>query len=101
MRDTYLAALAGGAQAGRFAPRPRPPGADPSTRRLEIMARWTGAVVALQNEIGRWPEKALDRYRLPHPLLGPLTVREMLALSVYHTAHHLRRVAERAGAGAG
>jgi hypothetical protein len=28
--------------------------------------------------------------------MGRLTVRGMLAFTVYHTAHHLRRVAERA-----
>ena len=38
----------------------------------------------------RWPEPSLDRYQLLHPLLGRLTVREMLEFSVYHHAHHLR-----------
>jgi hypothetical protein len=46
----------------------------------------------------RWPERALDRHLLPHPLMGLLTIREMLAFTVYHTAHHLRRVADRAAA---
>jgi hypothetical protein len=41
-------------------------------------------------------ERARPRcYRLPHPLLGKLTVREMLFFTVYHNAHHLDQVASR------
>jgi hypothetical protein len=45
-----------------------------------------------------------DRDRRPRPrpiaasLLSPLTIREMLAFTVYRTEHHLRRVAERESA---
>ena len=63
----------------------------------EIMTAWTAATVDLQNALRRWPEAALDRQRLPHPIIGMLTVREILGFTVYHTAHHLRRIAERAG----
>ncbi|HEY7682210.1 MAG TPA: DinB family protein [Gemmatimonadales bacterium] len=97
MREVYRAALARGAKAGRFAPAPEGVPADPAARRNEIMNDWARATVGLQNAVARWPEKALDRQPLPHPVLGPLTVREMLAFTVYHTAHHLGRVAERAG----
>ena len=62
------------------------------------MARWSAATVNLCNQVARWNEADLDRYRMPHPLLGLLTVREMLQFTVYHTAHHLSRVAERAAA---
>jgi hypothetical protein len=98
VRDAYRQLLAGGAQAGRYAPDPEGTPADPPARRREIMHGWTAAVVGLQNATTRWSEPALDRHLLPHPLMGLLTVREMLAFTVYHTAHHLRRVAERAAA---
>lgn len=97
IRDFYREALSGGAQAGRFAPAPEPLLGDPRARRLEIMQGWASVTVELQNAIGKWPEGALDTHLLPHPVLGTLTVREMLDFTVYHTAHHLRRVAERAG----
>lgn len=100
VRATYLQALEKGAQAGRFAPPQEAPAADLASRRQEIMNAWTAATVRLQNLIARWPERALDAQLLPHPALGLLTVREMLEFTVYHTAHHLRRVAERAAAGA-
>ena len=99
MRAAYQARLGEGGQAGRFAPQPGRSPANTRAGRLEVMNGWTRVTVELQNALRRWPEPALDGQLLPHPLLGPLTVREMLAFTVYHTAHHLRRVAERAGSG--
>ena len=37
-------------------------------------------------------EEQLDRYLLPHPLLGKLTMREMLYFTIYHVSHHHRQV---------
>jgi hypothetical protein len=39
-----------------------------------------------------WDEARAARACLPHPLLGPLTIREMAAFTVYHTVHHLELV---------
>lgn len=33
-------------------------------------------------------EEDLDKYLLPHPLLGKLTFREMLYFTIYHVQHH-------------
>lgn len=95
LRRDYQATLAAGAQAGRFAPSVQPPPTDLAAGRDAILGRLAVTVRAVQIALQRWPEPALDQYRLPHPLLGRLTVREMLAFSVYHHAHHLRRIAER------
>jgi hypothetical protein len=95
LRQTYQATLAAGGQAGRFAPSVQPPPADLAEGQEKILRRLGATVRAVQSAFQRWPEPALDRYRLPHPLLGRLTLREMLAFSVYHHAHHLRRIAER------
>jgi hypothetical protein len=46
------------------------------------MATRAKITTSLTDAIGRWHEDDLDRYRLPHPLLGKLTVREMLLVSV-------------------
>jgi DinB superfamily len=86
----YVEALDRGGKAGRFAPR----GEDPE--RHLVVAGWQLAGRGLQRAANRWSEKALDRYQLPHPLLGKLTVREMLFFTLYHNAHHARRIRERA-----
>jgi hypothetical protein len=95
VRDVYRARLAQGASAGRFAPRPRDAAVDSHAERARIMSHHAIAVTALCDVIARWPEPALDARQLPHPLLGPLTVREMLLFTVYHNRHHLENVQRR------
>ena len=98
IRTTYLAVLASGGQAGRYAPRPRPVIPQPDAWRALIMERHEIAATALRAAIATWNERSLDRYRLPHPLLGKLTVREMLFFTLYHNAHHVHVVARRLSA---
>ncbi len=40
----------------------------------------------------KWNDADLDRYLIPHPLLGKLYVREMLYFTIYHTQHHLKAI---------
>ncbi len=42
----------------------------------------------LEKSLNKWTEEQLDDYILPHPLLGKVTVREMLYFSIYHMDHH-------------
>ena len=95
LREAYRARLAAGATAGRFTPSPQPPLEDAAAYRENVLASWTETNALLQSRIARWDEAALDRYVLPHPALGKLTVREMLYFSLYHNAHHLNLVASR------
>jgi DinB family protein len=62
-----------------------------------LLERWREAAAALVAVVKAWSEEELDRLRIPHPLLGPLTVREMLMFTVYHDRHHLDLVRGRAG----
>lgn len=39
-------------------------------------------------EIENYTEQELDTLRIPHPLLGSLTMREMLYNTIYHVEHH-------------
>lgn len=92
--ELYRRALAdGGVAAGRYAP------TDAEPSREVVLTRWQLAGEQLVRAMARWRESQLDRYRLPHPLLGKLTAREMLFFTLYHNAHHARRVVERAGDG--
>jgi hypothetical protein len=95
LRDTYRGVLARGGQAGRFAPSPEVAPPDPASRRAAIMRAWDTVVGAVNAAGGRWSESSLDQTGLPHPLLGLLTVREMLAFTAYHTSHHLALIASR------
>jgi hypothetical protein len=97
LRTDYRALLAAGGKAGRFAPAPRPAPADPEAARRRLLGRWRAAESDLDRAAARWDEVDLDRYRLPHPLLGKLTLREMLLFSLYHGVHHVGGVARRMG----
>ena len=95
--QAYRAVLAGGGTAGRFAPSGPPEFTDAAVYQRESVARWSAEVTRLAGAIEGWSESALDTYRLPHPLLGKLTVREMLMFTLYHNQHHLYVVARRRG----
>jgi len=88
----YRARLAQGASAGRFAPSAKPPAADPAAERARIMRVHASTLQALIARSAQWSESDLDAATLPHPLLGPLTVREMLFFTVYHNTHHVANV---------
>ncbi|MEO5685051.1 MAG: DinB family protein [Chitinophagaceae bacterium] len=49
---------------------------------------------ALCSKIEKFTEQDLDKLILPHPLLGKLTLREMLYFTIYHVGHH-HEIAER------
>jgi len=42
----------------------------------------------LFSKLDKFTENELDRYILPHLLLGKLTLREMLFFTIYHIEHH-------------
>lgn len=88
LRTRYQKALAEGGQAGRFAPSAAAE-ADAGAWRSSILGEFERVQDRLRLAIGRWTDEKLDRIQLPHPLLGDLTVREMLFFTLYHERHHI------------
>jgi len=92
IRETYQAALAqGGKAGGKFLPDK----ADElsKTEKEELLKKWqkvSDKLVSVLND--KWSEKDLDTYTLPHPLLGKMTVREILLFTLYHNTHHVNNV---------
>lgn len=87
----YKAKLAAGGRAsGRFIP--------PVIlfeQKESLIKKYTRQKEKLFRKIERQSEEALDQYILPHPLLGKLTLREMLLFTVYHNEHHLELLKNR------
>jgi hypothetical protein len=73
----------GGKASGRFIPKAIR--ADQKNRLLRKLER---LVNRLCRHTEKLDEKSLDTYLLPHPLLGKLTLREMLYFTAYHAEHH-------------
>jgi hypothetical protein len=93
----YRGALEGGLKAGRYAPSTLPPERRTGEQRRSSLAALDGTFDALLRALERWPERALDRRRLPHPGIGMLTVREMCFFTLYHNTHHVLGVARHLG----
>ena len=93
MREVYLEALAQGAVAsGRFVPQVSPAASEAELSQERALKGWQRAGDSLVKVVGKWSEAALDKYRLPHPVIGKLSVREMLFFTHYHDGHHLETV---------
>jgi hypothetical protein len=51
-------------------------------------------VASLSARVEGFSEQQLDLLILPHPLLGKLTLREMIYFTIYHAGHHEKQVIE-------
>lgn len=56
------------------------------------LLKWRKVGIDIQKNLENWDEKDLDRYRAPHPLLGKMTVRELLFFTVYHNQYHVNSI---------
>lgn len=74
----------GGRASGRFIPKE----VDYSQKQLRIDTL-THLVKQLATRVNGMPEEKLNSLLLPHPLLGKLTLREMMYFTAYHAVHHL------------
>ncbi len=82
----YKAKLqAGGKSTPRFLP-------ETSCDRFDLIKVLENRIQILSNKINRFSENELDEYILPHPLLGKITLREMLYFTIYHVEHHHNQV---------
>jgi hypothetical protein len=82
----YKAKLAAGGKAtSRFIPK-KEISISASTQKL------TRLINSLCANLNSYSETQLDQFILPHPLLGKLTLREMLYFTIYHVQHHFDQV---------
>ncbi len=78
-----LKLLEGGRATGRFIPK------EVSFAKRDVLnAQLNKLIKSLSERTLKYSESDLDLYILPHPLLGKLTLREMLYFTAYHVVHH-------------
>lgn len=73
----------GGKASGRFVPTQIK-----FSDKQKNIAKLLKLINALKKNITGFSETQLDKYILPHPLLGKITVREMMFFTIYHVEHH-------------
>jgi len=77
----------GGVASGRYIPQ--------KTDQFQIdklLSSWTIIGDKFNMRLENWTEEQLDQYLLPHPLLGKLTVREMMFFTIFHNHHHYNAI---------
>lgn len=85
IRANYEATLdAGGKASGKFLPPDVP-----AARKAALLAALRKQGDTLVRQLDRWTEADLDRAAAPHPLLGKLSLREILFFTIHHHDHHL------------
>ncbi len=80
---------------GGKAPEPFVPREVKKAEREVLVERYKEEMSILINQVHQWSESNLDKTAVPHPLLGKLTLREMLYFTIYHMEHHLKVLDER------
>lgn len=91
LREAYLQKLATGTEAGSYGPTTRRY-EDPARAQQQLVGKLNDALSQLRSALERWNDADLDRYQLPHPALGKLTVREMVMFTLFHYEHHVKKV---------
>jgi DinB superfamily len=62
-----------------------------------MLSSWKVIGEKFQQRLENWTENDLDKYRIPHPVLGKLTFREMLFFTILHNYHHLEAIKNQQG----
>lgn len=68
------------------------PGEVPFKKREKMLSALSESLEKLVSKTSKWSEEQLDEYIFPHPLLGKITIREMLYFTAYHADHHRRLI---------
>ena len=63
-------------------------------KRPKLKELFSKEISRLNRKIDNFSESELDKFVLPHPLLGKLTFREMLYFTIYHVEHHQKSIEE-------
>jgi hypothetical protein len=91
LRSKYKSKLAvGGRATGRFVP-----GKVSIAGKASLINRHLRLGARLQRRAAKLTEHQMEHYLLPHPLLGKLTMKEMLMFQVMHVYHHLELLKNR------
>jgi uncharacterized damage-inducible protein DinB len=84
----YSAEIAKGAKAsGTFLPKQETPD-DAKEKKEELLRQLSMEMDKLISTLEKWQETELDEVQLPHPIIGKITLREMLFFTIHHNVRH-------------
>lgn len=83
---------AGGVASGKYIPKEK----EINKGKDELLDNWNAITAKYLSRIKYyWDEESLDQYIVPHPLLGKITIRELMYFTIYHSKHHLKTIRQR------
>lgn len=59
-----------------------------NSQRQALANKIMNTIESICNSLNKYSEQELDILILPHPLLGKLTIREMMYFTIHHVQHH-------------
>ena len=83
---------AGGKAGGQFIPKKMK-----FYNKKRSLAKLSRKINQLAKHTENYSEHQLDTFILPHPLLGKVTMREMMYFTIYHAEHHHQQAIRNAG----
>jgi Protein of unknown function (DUF1569) len=88
--EKYLEVLKeGGKASGRYIPKTFVK----SSTQIPLGKKLRKKVAILAKSLNKYSEQELDMVAIPHPLMGLLTIREMMYFTIYHVQHHEKQIA--------
>ena len=94
IKNAYLIKINSGSGAGVFTPIGENTKIDISLQQ-KLVSDFSKLFGKYKKQILSWEDSDLDKYNMPHPILGNITIREMLLFSIYHLFHHTKKVEAR------
>lgn len=85
LRELYIDKLEKGAKATK----PYIPEPVLKSRKNELIRKYQSEKEKLIKALEKWDEDIISQIVAPHPILGNLTIRELMFFTIYHTYHHL------------
>lgn len=89
--DKLLADYLGKLNQGGKAPNQYVPEIVPENEKSELLKTLPKLIEKLKIELDFFTEIELDTLLIPHPLLGNISLREMLYNAIYHVEHHQKQ----------
>lgn len=77
---------------GGKAPSAYVPKSIPFSQKADLISKLNYIIKKIVSSIEKLNEKDIDTFRAPHPLIGKLTVRELVYFSIYHVGHHQKSI---------
>lgn len=93
LRTLYKNALAGGAKSpSLYIPKPVQ-----FKDKHYLMSQHVKLNNSFTQQLNKLSDSALDSYKLPHPILGKISLRELAIFTSFHTVHHIELLKSKLG----